>query len=179
MREKYFNTIPAITAERLVLATEAYQKFAGEVPPVFRAKIVKYVMEHMTTLIMEDELIVGTPTNEYRGANLFPEYTSSSWLIADIDEFPVRKTDPYRISPEDRETILETLKYWRERLSKIWPLKFFRTISKMPDRRISSPWAAETVFPERRRRIIRNSSRSASELHGGMPRKHRAREGRH
>ena len=91
MREKYFNTIPAITAERLVLATEAYQKFAGEVPPVFRAKIVKYVMEHMTTLIMEDELIVGTPTNEYRGANLFPEYTSSSWLIADIDEFPVRR----------------------------------------------------------------------------------------
>lgn len=112
MREKYFSTIPAITAERLVLATEAYQKFAGEVAPVFRAKIVKYVMEHMTTLIMEDELIVGTPTNEYRGANLFPEYTSSSWLIADIDEFPVRKTDPYRISPQDRETILETLKYW-------------------------------------------------------------------
>lgn len=33
MREKYFNTIPAITAERLVLATEAYQKFAGEVAP--------------------------------------------------------------------------------------------------------------------------------------------------
>ena len=112
MREKYFNTIPAITAERLVLATEAYQKFAGDVAPVFRAKIVKYVMEHMTTLIMEDELIVGTPTNTYRGANLFPEYTSSSWLISDIDEFPVRKTDPYRISPEDRETILETLKYW-------------------------------------------------------------------
>ena len=112
MREEYFNTIPAITAERLVLATEAYQKFAGEVAPVFRAKIVKYVMEHMTVLLMEDELIVGTPTNEYRGANLFPEYTSSSWLIEDIDEFPVRKTDPYRISPEDRELILETLKYW-------------------------------------------------------------------
>lgn len=112
MKKKYFDTIPAITAERLVLATEAHKKFAGDAIPIFRAKIVKYVMEHMTTLIMEDELIIGTPTNVYKGANLFPEYTSSKWLIADIDEFPVRKTDPYRISPEDRETILETLKYW-------------------------------------------------------------------
>ena len=103
MREKYFNTIPAITAERLVLATEAYQKFAGDVAPVFRAKIAKYVMEHMTTLIMEDELIVGTPTNTYRGANLFPEYTSSSWLISDIDEFPVRKTDPYSSTGKARQ----------------------------------------------------------------------------
>ncbi|MHC1722582.1 MAG: pyruvate formate lyase family protein [Aminipila sp.] len=112
MRKNYFDTVPIITSERLVLATEAHKKFAGEAIPIFRAKIVKYVLENMTTLIMEDELIVGTPTNEYRGANLFPEYTSSKWLIEDIDEFPVRKTDPYRIKSEDRELILETLKYW-------------------------------------------------------------------
>ena len=64
IREKYFDTIPQITAERLVLATEAHKKFAGDAIPVFRAKIVRYVMEHMTTLIMEDELVVGTPTNK-------------------------------------------------------------------------------------------------------------------
>lgn len=112
MREKYFDTIPVITSERLVLATLAHQKFAGEAIPIFRAKIVRYVLENMTTLIMDDELIVGTPTNEYRGANLFPEYTSSKWLTEDIDEFPIRKTDPYRIKKEDREIILEALKYW-------------------------------------------------------------------
>ncbi len=95
-----------------MLATEAHKKFAGDAIPVFRAKIVRYVMENMTTLIMEDELIVGTPTNKYKGANLFPEYTSSKWLTEDIDDFPVRKTDPYYISPEDREVILETLKEW-------------------------------------------------------------------
>ena len=115
IREKYFDTIPQITAERLVLATEAHKKFAGDAIPVFRAKIVRYVMEHMTTLIMEDELVVGTPTNKYKGANLFPEYTSSKWLTEDIDDFPVRKTDPYYISPEDREVILETLKEWEGR----------------------------------------------------------------
>lgn len=112
MREKYFDTIPQITAERLVLATEAYQKFAGEAVPIFRAKVVNYIMENMTTLIMDDELIVGTATNAYRGANLHPEFQSSSWYISDIDEFSTRSKDPYYISPEDKETILETLKYW-------------------------------------------------------------------
>lgn len=112
MREKYFETIPQITAERLVLATEAYQKFAGEAVPVFRAKVVNYIMENMTTLIMDDELIVGTSTNAYRGANLHPEFQSSSWYISDIDEFSSRTKDPYYISPQDKETILETLKYW-------------------------------------------------------------------
>ena len=112
MRTKLWNSRPCITAERLVLATEAYQKFAGDAIPIFRAEVVKYIMEHMTTLIMEDELIVGTPTNKYRGANLHPEFQSSSWYISDIDDFPVRTKDPYDISPEDRELILKTLPYW-------------------------------------------------------------------
>jgi formate C-acetyltransferase len=112
MREKHFSTTPCITAERLVLATEAYQKFAGDAVPLFRAKVVNYIMERMTTLIFDDELIVGTPTNAYRGANLHPEFQSSSWYISDIDEFSTRKKDPYYISPEDKATILETLKYW-------------------------------------------------------------------
>ena len=112
MKDKYFDTIPQITAERLVLQTEAYKKFAGEAVPVFRAKVVNYILENMTTLIMDDELIVGTATNAYRGANLHPEFQSSSWYISDIDDFSTRTKDPYYISPEDRKMILETLKYW-------------------------------------------------------------------
>ena len=67
-------------------------------------------MENMTTLILDDELIVGTATNAYRGASLHPEFQSSSWYISDIDEFGTRKKDPYYISQEDKVTILETLK---------------------------------------------------------------------
>ncbi len=114
MREKYFNSRPCITAERLLLQTEAYRQFAGEAAPVFRAKVVRHIMEHMTTLLMEDELIVGTPTNRYRGANLHPEFQSAEkFYLHDIDEFPVRKCDPYDVAPEDREQIVRTLKeYW-------------------------------------------------------------------
>ncbi len=113
MRNKLFDSRPCITAERLVLATEAYQKFAGDAVPIFRAKVVRYIMERMTTLLMEDELIVGTPTNKYRGANLHPEFQSSTkFYLQELDEFPVRTKDPYDISPEDRELILKYLPYW-------------------------------------------------------------------
>ena len=112
LKDKYFNTIPQITAERLVLATEGYKQFAGDAVPIFRAKVVNHIMENMTTLIMDDELIVGTETNAYKGANLHPEFQSSSWYVSDIDSFATREKDPYYISPEDRETILETLRYW-------------------------------------------------------------------
>ena len=113
MREKLFQCKPCITAERLILQTEAYQKFAGDAIPIFRAKVVRYIMERMTTLIMDDELIVGTPTNKYRGANLHPEFQSSTqFYLKELDEFPTRTKDPYDISPENRELILKTLPYW-------------------------------------------------------------------
>ena len=61
---------------------------------------------------MEDGTDRGNATNKYRGANLHPEFQSSSWYISDNDDFPVRTKDPYDVAPEDREQILETLKYW-------------------------------------------------------------------
>lgn len=112
MKKRCLDTRPNITAERLRLATEAYRKYAGESVHVFRAKVLAYVLDHMTILINEDELIVGTPTNTYRGANLFPEYTSTKWLMSELDDFPTRSADPYDLTDEDKKEILEHLKYW-------------------------------------------------------------------
>ncbi len=113
MRNKLWDSRPCITSERIVLETEAYKKFAGDAIPIFRAKVVNYIMEHMTTLIMDDELVVGTPTNKFLGANLHPEFQSSTkFYLDELDEFPVRTKDPYDVSPEDREKILECLPYW-------------------------------------------------------------------
>ena len=62
MRERHFNTTPCITAEHLVLQTQAYKQFAGDAVPVFRAKVVNHILERMSCMIFDDELIVGTPT---------------------------------------------------------------------------------------------------------------------
>ena len=112
MRNRYFDTRPNLTPERLQLAAEAYQKYAGDAIPVFRARVLAHVLDHMTILINPDELIVGTPTSTYRGANLFPEYTSTKWLTEDLDDFPVRATDPIDVTPADKAAILESFQYW-------------------------------------------------------------------
>jgi formate C-acetyltransferase len=112
MKKRYFDTRPNITAERIRLATEAYQKFAGDAIPIFRAKVLAYVLENMTILINEDELIVGTPSSTYRGANLFPEYTSTNWLTGELDDFPTRPADPYDLTETDKKEIVDCLKYW-------------------------------------------------------------------
>ena len=58
MKDKYFDTIPQITAERLVLQTEAYKKFAGEAVPVFRAKVVNYILKVCLGLVLGLHLFV-------------------------------------------------------------------------------------------------------------------------
>ena len=84
-------------------ATEAYQKFAGEDPTCLAAPKIRKVAyngayERLTDYGGRADRRYGQ-TNEYRGANLLPEYTSSSWLIADIDEFPVEKDGPLPHQP--------------------------------------------------------------------------------
>ena len=39
MKKRLLGTKPSISAERMLLATEAHQKFAGDAVPIFRAKI--------------------------------------------------------------------------------------------------------------------------------------------
>ncbi len=51
MKKKYLETRPNITSERMRLATSAYQKYAGDAIPIFRAKVLAYVLDHMTILI--------------------------------------------------------------------------------------------------------------------------------
>ncbi len=112
LKKRFFETRQSITAERLVLATEAYKKYAGEAIPIFRAKVLEYVLDNMTIFIWNDELIVGNVTNTYKGGLLHMEYASTSWVRDELDDFPVRDEDPYDITPEDKKTMLEYFNYW-------------------------------------------------------------------
>ncbi|HCU08329.1 MAG TPA: pyruvate formate-lyase [Clostridiales bacterium] len=112
MKKRYFDTMPNITAEHLELATQAYQKYAGEAAPIFRAKVAAHILENMSVCINPDELVIGSPANTYRGANLFMEYTSTKWLRDELDEFSTRKTDPYDITEADKSKILNLFEYW-------------------------------------------------------------------
>lgn len=107
LKDRFLKARPNITPERLLLATEAYKKYAGDSVPLFRAKVLAYVLDNLSITIHDEELIVGVPTYTLRGANLFPEYTSVEWLIEEIPEFPTRPMDQIDVTEEDKNIILD------------------------------------------------------------------------
>ena len=81
LRKRLQDAKPGLSAERVVLATEAYQKYAGEPIYLHRAHVFEHVMDNKAVVVREGDLLVGTLTEQVRAAILFPEYASSlMWL---------------------------------------------------------------------------------------------------
>ena len=113
LRKQLLGVKPELSVERLRLETAAAQKFAGEPTPLYRAKILRYILENKTTRIWDGELIVGTATEKVRAADIFPEYASGKlWLYDTLPVISTRKCDPFEISDAEIAEAMELLKYW-------------------------------------------------------------------
>lgn len=87
--------------------------YSGLSAPVFRAKVLEYVLARKTVEIHDGELIVGDQAEHPRCAPLFPEYQSSNgWLADEIKNLHKRTKDVMTVSEKDKEIILKTLEYW-------------------------------------------------------------------
>lgn len=116
LKDRFLAVKPNITPERLLLITEAYNRYAGEPRYLFRAKTLAYVLDNLSITIHDEELIVGVPTYTLRGALLFPEYTSTEWMLEEIPEFPTREMDQIDVTDEDRDVIMKCLEdHWQGR----------------------------------------------------------------
>ena len=56
-----------------MLVTESYRQTDSFSSPIRRALALKHILENMTIVVNEDELIVGEKTMKYRGSPLYPE----------------------------------------------------------------------------------------------------------
>lgn len=112
LREAMFDTKPRICAERMILAREAYDKYSGEVPSIFRAHVFAYVLDHMTLKIFPEELIIGSQADKRHGVSFYPEYMSAEWLFDALDTIETRSHDPFVIEPDDKELFKEQLPWW-------------------------------------------------------------------
>jgi len=108
------NTKPCFSAERARLVTEAYELYSGESIILLKAHTLSYILKNMKIYIQEGELIVGNHTDKPRCAPVYPEF-NSEWIMEQIDEFPLRKSDPLEISKEDKEELLGILGKWNGR----------------------------------------------------------------
>ena len=105
---------PSICIERAQLVTQSYRETEGMPAVLRRAYSLKYLLEHMTLRIEEDELIVGNHASKPRSAPLFPEFGTLSQK--ELDLMPVRKVDTLQISEADKEALLgEVYPYWENK----------------------------------------------------------------
>jgi pyruvate formate-lyase/glycerol dehydratase family glycyl radical enzyme len=115
LREQLLNTEPSICAERGLLVTEAYERYAADPVVLRRARAFAHTLDHMSIAIGDGELVVGNQASAPRAAPLFPEYLVD-FLADEIDEFPRRPADRFQVSGEVRSLILERIvPAWRGR----------------------------------------------------------------
>lgn len=116
IRERYRTTIPTLSSERARLITEYYQANEDQMGVLKRAGVIYHIVESMTILVGDDDLIVGNQAPTFRGSNMNPEYGGLGWLI---DEFQTGKfferneiEERNEISAEDRAYYERIAPYW-------------------------------------------------------------------
>jgi formate C-acetyltransferase len=117
LRERFRNTYPQLSVERLKYVTEFYKNHPDETAILKRAKLIRGLCETMTVLAEEEELLVGNMASTYRGATIYPEY--GSWFLYDEirsgmwDKRTIQE-ECYYLSPEDKTYIMTTEDFWRK-----------------------------------------------------------------
>ncbi|HJX04175.1 MAG TPA: pyruvate formate lyase family protein, partial [Dehalococcoidia bacterium] len=114
LREEVLH-MPQICIERGMLWTESYKETEREPSVIRRARALAKVLNKMSVIISDGELIVGRTTSKPRGGMLIPE-VQWEWYLKEIDLFSTRPWDRCAPIPEeDKVKMREFLPYWKEK----------------------------------------------------------------
>jgi formate C-acetyltransferase len=111
--ENFHAARPEVFAERAVLATRAYVQTEGQPITIRRARMMGHILDGVTVLIRDGELIVGCKTPAILGSPLYPE-VACDWVEEELDTIALREEAPFYVSDETKETLrAEVFDYWR------------------------------------------------------------------
>ena len=114
-RKRYREDMPVINLDRYKLITTFYKEHPELSGELLRAYNFKYMCENLPLYMDDDELLVGTFTSAYHASAIYPE-NAIDWIIPTLkDGVSTREFDPYRISDEDRDYVLNTVDFWLDR----------------------------------------------------------------
>ena len=113
VRALYRDTVPYLDTNRYRIVTDFYKANRNLHGNLKRALNFANMCEKMPIWIREDELIVGTYVASYKASALYPEY-SVRWIIPELLDgtLSTRETDPYKVTDEDKQYILDTVDFW-------------------------------------------------------------------
>lgn len=102
---------PEVEAERACLLTESYK--TTEALPIIlrRAKALEHILENLTVVIRDNELIVGNLTVHPFSAQIFPEF-SYKWIPEEFDTMAKRTGDVFHISEDAKAKLTQIFPYW-------------------------------------------------------------------
>ena len=92
-----YSKNPEVEAERAFLLTESYKKTESLPMVLRRAKALEHILDNMTLVIRDGEMIVGNLTKTPHSTQIFPEY-SYKWLPQEFDTLAKRSGDVFEIS---------------------------------------------------------------------------------
>lgn len=114
MREEVVHSKPILCSERALLVTEAYKETESEPVPIRRALTLKKILDNMTQIIWDGELIVGSHgSNGRRSSPVFPEF-AMAWLEEELEEnLETRSQDQFTVPEKVKEDLRGIFPYWR------------------------------------------------------------------
>ncbi|HEY8888974.1 MAG TPA: glycyl radical protein [Clostridium sp.] len=111
LSDNLFSVTPEIEAERAILITKSYKETESYPMIVRRAKALEKILNEMTIVIRDDELIVGNLSKKPRACQIFPEF-SNKWVLEEFETLAKRKGDVFLISEEVKTSLKEVFGYW-------------------------------------------------------------------
>ncbi len=126
LRQRIIDAPREVCIERARYLTESMAA-SWHLHPLTRMSMAfEHVLENMSVVIRDDELIVGCRTGKLKGAPLFPE-NKSRWIEGDLETFAHRSLQEVLITEdEQRELQQDILPFWRgktveDRLDELLP----------------------------------------------------------
>jgi len=115
LRERIIHAPREACIERARYLTQSMSAGWDAHPLTRMSEGLAHVLDNISVIIREDELIVGCRTSKLKGAPLFPE-NKSRWIEGDIDSFSDRFIQKVLIDDaEVRELQEDILPFWRGR----------------------------------------------------------------
>jgi pyruvate formate-lyase/glycerol dehydratase family glycyl radical enzyme len=126
LRDRIINAPQEVCIERARYLTRAMTAHWDEHQLTRMSFALEHILDNISVIIRDDELIVGCRTSKLKGAPLFPE-NKSRWIEGDLDSFACRQLQRALITVEEKEELRdEILPFWsgktvEERLEKLLP----------------------------------------------------------
>ncbi|MFI5398869.1 MAG: glycyl radical protein [Candidatus Binatia bacterium] len=116
LKQRYFESRSAIDGERAWWMVESLKQTTGEHPAKRRAKAFRNVLENMSIVIREDELLVGAMTRFLRGAVPCVEF-APRWIKGLLEQSRQTTSSPVTeavLDEEDRSKLMAAADYYLE-----------------------------------------------------------------